>query len=190
VLTMRLPDPGRMLGLPGALARPLGRRIRAVNRLADDVAVRFGTLHFDAAEHPEAYQRRMWSVDRLHPSERGHRLVARGYADLLGLPESHWPAGEPGNPVPTRRDQFGWMATKGTRWVLDRSTDLVPYLLGMAVAEWWYGLRGLADRLDRAMECSAVRALEAVRAFEPAGSPLGWQAWPDLMDAQRGSCAR
>jgi lysophospholipase L1-like esterase len=29
VLTMRLPDPGQMFGLPGALARPLARRMRA-----------------------------------------------------------------------------------------------------------------------------------------------------------------
>ena len=31
VLTMRLPDPGRMLGMPTALARPLARRIRELN---------------------------------------------------------------------------------------------------------------------------------------------------------------
>jgi hypothetical protein len=28
------------------------------------------------------------------------------------------------------------MATKGTVWVLRRSTDLVPSLVGMAIAEW------------------------------------------------------
>jgi hypothetical protein len=33
VLTMRLPDPGQMFGLPGALARPLARRMRTVNDL-------------------------------------------------------------------------------------------------------------------------------------------------------------
>jgi lysophospholipase L1-like esterase len=49
VLTIRLPDPGFMLGLPSALARPLARRIHAVNTVMDDVADRFGTLVFDAA---------------------------------------------------------------------------------------------------------------------------------------------
>src|SRR5215813_3497229 len=44
VLTMRLPDPGRMFGLPPALARPLARRIRAVNAVADAVSTRFGTV--------------------------------------------------------------------------------------------------------------------------------------------------
>ncbi len=29
------------------------------------------------------------------------------------------------------------MATKGTAWVLRRSTDLVPYLVAMAVREKW-----------------------------------------------------
>jgi lysophospholipase L1-like esterase len=39
VLTTRLPDPGQMFGLPGALARPLARRIRAVNAAVDPRAV-------------------------------------------------------------------------------------------------------------------------------------------------------
>jgi lysophospholipase L1-like esterase len=49
VLTIRLPDPGLMLGLPSALSRPLARRIHAVNAVMDDLAERFGTVHFDAA---------------------------------------------------------------------------------------------------------------------------------------------
>jgi len=83
VLTLRLPDPGLMLGLPDALARPLARRIHAVNAVMDDVAGRFGTLVFDAASDPETYDRRMWSVDRMHPSERGHRLIAGRFHDRL-----------------------------------------------------------------------------------------------------------
>jgi lysophospholipase L1-like esterase len=40
VLTMRLPDPGQMFGLPGALARPLARRMHAMNAAVDQVASR------------------------------------------------------------------------------------------------------------------------------------------------------
>src|SRR5262249_31845787 len=83
VLTARLPDPGRMLGLPELLSRPLARRVRAVNAITDVVAAQYGTVHFDAAGHPETYDRRMWSVDRLHPSERGHRLLAAGFGRML-----------------------------------------------------------------------------------------------------------
>jgi lysophospholipase L1-like esterase len=142
VLTMRLPDPGEMLGLPGVLARPLARRARDVNEIMDGLAARFGTLHFDAAEDEEARDPGMWAVDRLHPSERGHRLIARRFHALLaaaGLPVGPPPGAEPLNKPPSRMAELAWMSTKGTAWVAKRSTDLVPNLLAMAFAEWRTG---------------------------------------------------
>jgi len=138
VLTMRLPDPGRMLGMPAALARPLARRICELNQIMDRLAAQFGTLHFDAAEDSQVYDRCMWSVDRLHPSERGHRHIACRFHDQLaahGHPVGPRPGIEPTSPPPTRRDEFAWMATKGTKWVLRRCTDLLPYLVAMAVRD-------------------------------------------------------
>jgi lysophospholipase L1-like esterase len=140
VLTMRMPDPGAMLGIPQALARPLARRMHDVNDALDKVAAEYGTLHFDAAADPEAYQRRNWSVDRLHPNERGHRLIARRFHALLeeaGFPVAPAPDQEPTSPPPTRREELTWMATKGTAWVVKRSTDLVPALLALAVRDWF-----------------------------------------------------
>jgi hypothetical protein len=144
VLTMALPDPGRMLGVPGILARPLARRARELNVLLDDVAQRDGTLDFDAAGDAETYDPRMWAVDRLHPSERGHRLIARRFHALLGAAGHRVgppPDAEPTNPAPTRRAEFAWLATKGTGWVVRRSTDLVPGLAAMAIAEWRAGIK-------------------------------------------------
>jgi lysophospholipase L1-like esterase len=142
VLTMRLPDPGRMLGMPGLLARPLARRAHELNDVMDRIAERFGTLHFDAASDAAAYDPEMWAVDRLHPSERGHRFIARNFHTLLaeaGHPVGPPPGAEPLNQPPTRAEQLAWMATKGTAWVVRRSTDLVPSLLAMAFAEWRAG---------------------------------------------------
>lgn len=139
VLTIRLPEPGRMFGLPGVLARPLARRVAEVNAVADRLARQYGTVHFDAARHPYTYRREMWSVDRLHPSERGHRFIAGAYHDLLagaGFPVGERPDPTPGNPPPTRRAELAWLASQGTRWLLRRSTDLVPQLLATAVGEW------------------------------------------------------
>jgi lysophospholipase L1-like esterase len=146
VLTMRLPDPGQMFGLPGALARPLGRRMRAVNAAVDQVALRHGTLHFDAAGDPASYERRYWSVDRLHPNERGHRRIACRFHDLLaasGCPVGPVPDPEPSSPPPSRLAELGWMATKGTAWVMRRSRDLVPALVALAVREWLSGSQEL-----------------------------------------------
>jgi lysophospholipase L1-like esterase len=142
VLTMRLPDPGRMLGMPGILARPLARRAHQLNDAMDQVAERFGTLHFDAASDAAAYDPLMWAVDRLHPSERGHRLIARRFHALLaeaGHVVGPPPGAEPLNQPPTKAEQLAWLATKGTAWVVRRSADLVPSLLAMAVAEWRSG---------------------------------------------------
>jgi lysophospholipase L1-like esterase len=142
VLTMRLPDPGLMLRLPSALARPLARRLQVINEAMDEVAERFGTLHFDVTAEAVAYDRRMWSADRLHPSERGHRYIAGSFHDRLaahGALVGPRPGAEPTSPPPTRYDTAAWMATKGTAWVLRRSTDLLPYLLVMALREGWPG---------------------------------------------------
>ncbi len=142
VLTMRLPDPGQMFGLPGALARPLARRMRTVNAAVDEVARQHGTVHLDAARDPATYERRYWSVDRLHPNERGHRLIACRFHALLaasGYPVGPGPDPEPSSPPPTRLAEAGWMATKGTAWLIRRSRDLVPALVGLAVREWLAG---------------------------------------------------
>ena len=138
VLTMRLPDPAQMFGLPPGLARPLSRRMRAVNAELDRIAAHYGTLHWDASTDPETYDKRNWSVDRLHPNERGHRLIACRLWERLyaaGVPVTEPPGAEPTSPPPTRRDDALWMATKGTKWFLRRSIDLIPYMLFMAARE-------------------------------------------------------
>src|ERR1700743_2545473 len=138
VITMRLPDPAQMFGLPSGLARPLSRRMRAVNAELDRIAAHYGTVHWDASTDPEAYDRRNWSVDRLHPNERGHRLIACRFWDQLaaaGHEMAMRPDPTPTSPPPARREEVLWMATKGTKWFLRRSVDLIPYLLLLAARE-------------------------------------------------------
>jgi lysophospholipase L1-like esterase len=146
VLTARLPDPGRMFGLPGFLARPLGRRMSELNAALDTIAERHGTIHVDLAGlpaedvHAHVYARHNWSVDRLHPSERGHRRLAHRFAVALrdaGHPMPCLPSLVATNPEPTAAQRLWWMATQGNKWLLRRSTDLMPTLARMAAAELW-----------------------------------------------------
>ena len=170
VLTARLPEPGHLLRLPASLARPLARRIDAVNTVVDAVAARYRTVHVDLTRLPDTYDRRMWSVDRLHPSERGHRLLARRFADALadrGFQVATPPGLRPDNPEPTRRAQARWMATEGTRWIAHRCTDLLPELARMAAAEWWHARRGTASRLDDRLSGELADALS--RLAHPVG---------------------
>ena len=113
VLTMRLPDPGRMLGLPGVAGPAAGPADARGERHAwTRLAERFGTLHYDAAGDAEVHDPRMWAVDRLHPSERGHRLIACRFHDLLAARRACRPG--PG-PIPSRpaRRRPGWPSSGG-----------------------------------------------------------------------------
>jgi GDSL-like Lipase/Acylhydrolase family len=100
-----------MLGLPRALARPLARRMRAVNEAVDEVALRYGTVHLDVARDPATYERRYWSVDRLHPNERGHRLIACRFHSLLAA--SGFPVGPAPDPSHPARRPRGWRSSAG-----------------------------------------------------------------------------
>ncbi|MFC5828009.1 SGNH/GDSL hydrolase family protein [Nonomuraea insulae] len=139
VLTATLPDPGLMLRIPAVLRRPLARRIGEVNAIVADLAGRYETVHLDLARNPVLYEPRMWSVDRLHPSERGHRRLARLFAAELGergLPV-HLPDPEPTGADPTFWTSAFWMATAGTAWVARRCWDFFPAFAVLAAREMW-----------------------------------------------------
>ncbi|MFF0162933.1 SGNH/GDSL hydrolase family protein [Streptomyces sp. NPDC005263] len=165
LLTACLPDPGAMLGLPGALARPLARRQRAVNAVVHALSERHGAVHLHACEGAWLTDRAMWSADRLHPGERGHRQLAVRFHALLterGLATGVAPSAEPEFPVPTRSASMWWLATAGTGWVARRCTDLLPQLLTLAVDEMRHRARGTSARLDLRASAAVSAALTAV----------------------------
>ncbi|MFJ8821831.1 SGNH/GDSL hydrolase family protein [Streptomyces sp. NPDC102467] len=167
VLTACLPDPGAMLGLPGALARPLARRQHAVNSVVHALSKRHGAVHLHAADGDWVADRAMWSVDRLHPGERGHRLFAARFHTLLaasGMPRGPAPDVEPERPAPSRSAGFWWLATAGTGWVARRCTDLLPQLVALAADEVRHGLRGTSARLDLRASAGVAAALSALTA--------------------------
>ncbi|MFV0137181.1 SGNH/GDSL hydrolase family protein [Streptomyces sp. HMX87] len=171
LLTACLPDPGAMLGLPGALARPLARRQRAVNAVVHELSDRYGALHLHACEGGWVTDRAMWSADRLHPGERGHRQLAARFHALLaehGLATGPGPSLEPEFPAPTRSASLWWLATAGTGWVARRCTDLLPQLLTLAADELRHRARGTSARLDLRASAAATAALTALSVREPA----------------------
>ncbi len=140
VVLVRYHDHSRVFRLPAPLRRALRQRIAELNAVIDAVAAddpaRTGVLDLDAL--PGGYERAAWSIDRLHPSERGHRLLAAGMADLLaaaGFAVAH-PVGldcAGGRPV-TALERGAWLMLKGTPWALRRGRDLGPVVLQGLVA--------------------------------------------------------
>lgn len=170
LLTACLPDPGAMFGLPAPLARPLARRQRAVNAVVHALCDRYDTVHLHAADAAWVADRAMWSADRLHPGERGHRMLARRFHELLaarGLADGPPPDAEPDQPHPTTAASLLWLATAGTAWMARRCTDLLPQLLRLAGDEVHHWARGTSARLDRSSELALSTALAAMAPAVP-----------------------
>jgi len=147
-VTMRYHDHGRVFRMPGPLRRAHAARVDALNRVVDTVVARHDAVCVDLDQVPGAYDLRAWSVDRLHPSEFGHRLLARGVTDAVGV--RGYAVREPvsltcaGGARSSTVDHVAWLVGKGVPWLWRRGRDLVPYAAGILV-------RGLLRR-DRAPE--------------------------------------
>ena len=138
LLTVRFHDHGQVFGLPSWLRRPLWQRIEQVNSVYDDLHTKFGGIRIDMADYPEVYRRDFWSVDRLHPGERGHRRLARAFADELalhGLPIEVRPGLDCAGQAPGKWADALWMVKEGVPWLGRRGRDLTPWAAKMALTQ-------------------------------------------------------
>lgn len=135
VLTVRFHDHARVFRLPGPLRRALRARIERLNEVLDAVLAEHDVACVDLDQMAGTYHAASWSVDRLHPSELGHRLLAAEFARLLAERGCAVPnpvsldcsGGVPAGPLA----RTGWLVFKGLPWLWRRGSDLVPYALGV-----------------------------------------------------------
>lgn len=131
VVTVRFHDQGRVFKLPGKLRRVLKDRIDEYNRVVGVVVARHGVRCVDLHTMPGAYELGTWAVDRLHPSERGHRMLARAFAAefrALGHQFGEVSLECSGGRELTVWHHVAWLALKGVPWLFRRGADLVPLL--------------------------------------------------------------
>jgi lysophospholipase L1-like esterase len=143
LLTARFHDHAAVLPVPLPLRRPLRSRIDQLNAVWDDVHAAHGGLRVDLASRPESLDRSFWSVDRMHPSELGHRWLARAFATELQaagvdleLPSAECAGGIP----PSWRREALWLVAEGGPWLGRRARDLGPWVARLA----WEGMRPAA----------------------------------------------
>lgn len=143
VLVVRYHDHTRVFRLPGPLRRALAARIAALNGALDSVVRAdpagvgvgggrsVGVL--DLHTLPGGYERPAWAVDRLHPSELGHRMLAAGLASLLA--DAGFAVPRPvslrcaGGRVVTPAHRVAWLVLKGVPWLVRRGRDLGPVIV-------------------------------------------------------------
>ncbi|MGH3822046.1 MAG: SGNH/GDSL hydrolase family protein [Pseudonocardiaceae bacterium] len=145
VLTIRYHDHGQVFWLPGPLRRILYHRVEQLNDAIDQVVAQRGALCLDLHRTPGAYDSAAWSVDRLHPSELGHRLLACGFADLLtgagiAVPYPVDLACGGGRQL-TAAHHIGWLVCRGTPWLVRRGRDLLPHVAAVVAQDLFGWLR-------------------------------------------------
>jgi lysophospholipase L1-like esterase len=134
VVTVRFHDHTRVFGVPGLLAGPLRRRIEVLNSIYDEVHEQYGALRLDL-DDPAIYSRKLWSLDRLHPSEQGHRWLARRVGELLNAEGLAFPLPSliPTGTPPSRREQAQTLVVEIAPWLGRRVRDLGPWAARQAL---------------------------------------------------------
>ncbi len=133
VLLLQLHDPTLIVPMPKTLGTILSRRINAVNQVTQAIAAEFGSKILRTRDLDGIYERKVWHIDRMHPSKFGHQLLAQHFREIL----SHRWDIAPINLEPIAKkpksESIMWMLKNGTPWFLKRSVDLLPaalYLIG------------------------------------------------------------
>jgi lysophospholipase L1-like esterase len=110
VLMATFPDVTAFSPLPARFLTGIRARLHAASRSVREAATGHGALLLDLEALPEARQREIMSVDRLHPGPRGHVMLAQAFSRIL---EEH-----SGVPIPQPED--GEIAGKlaQARWLL------------------------------------------------------------------------
>ncbi len=140
VVTVRFHDHSRVFRLPGALRRALRARIAELNGIVDAVVRRHGIECVDLDLVEGAYSPDTWAVDRLHPSESGHRRLAAAFAARLARAGCEVPGQVSlvctGGLEVTPLHHVGWLVVKGIPWLWRRGRDLVPYAAAITYRSW------------------------------------------------------
>jgi lysophospholipase L1-like esterase len=138
VLLLQLHDPTQIVPLPRLLARVLSRRINAVNRVIHSVGREFNAQILLTRSIQDIYERKVWHVDRMHPSKYGHQLMATHFREILL--RRNWriePITIEETPVTSKKSKMVWMLKNGTPWFFKRSFDLFPAALLLMSVEFF-----------------------------------------------------
>jgi lysophospholipase L1-like esterase len=137
VLLLQLHDPTQIVPLPKLLAQVLSRRINAVNRVIHSIGREFNAQILLTRSIQDIYERRVWHIDRMHPSKYGHQIMATHFREILL--RRNWkidPIAIEETPATSKKASIIWMLRNGTPWFFKRSFDLFPaaiFLMGIEI---------------------------------------------------------
>jgi lysophospholipase L1-like esterase len=138
VIMVELHDPNELLRIPKIVKRILRKRVESVNAVYRKISEELEIVLIKTREIPDVHNLRNWHIDRMHPGERGHKLLAREVA--LQLRKRGWELSLPEAgeiEVRERSVQIRWLISNGLPWFLKRSVDLLPVVIFLSVIEFF-----------------------------------------------------
>jgi hypothetical protein len=94
----------------------------------------------------DIYDRKVWHVDRMHPSKYGHQLMAIHFREILV--RRNWeidPIQIESAPLTSKKSSFIWMLRNGVPWFFKRSFDLFPAAMILMIAEAFKIVMGVSS---------------------------------------------
>lgn len=145
IILLGLPDPISTAPGPLALRKILSARVTLINEIYIELSERENVILVPTWDSKIAHERRMWHVDRMHPSAIGHQLIADLVRRKLALPSRS--AKKLSTSINmSKKFELYWLITNGAKWFAKRSVDLVPALIWLMVSE---NVRTLKARRSR-----------------------------------------
>ena len=145
IILLGLPDPISTAPGPLALRKILSARVTLINEIYIELSERENVILVPTWDSKIAHERRMWHVDRMHPSAIGHQLIADLVRRKLALPRRS--AKKLSTSINmSKKFELYWLITNGAKWFAKRSVDLVPALIWLMVSE---NVRTLKARRSR-----------------------------------------
>ena len=134
IILLGLPDPMSTAPGPLALRKILSARVALINEIYIELSERVNVVLVPTWDSKIAHERRMWHVDRMHPSAIGHQLIADLVRRKLALPRRSAKKLSTSINV-SKKFELYWLITNGAKWFAKRSVDLVPALIWLMISE-------------------------------------------------------
>ena len=134
VVLLGLPDPMRTAPGPVSLRKILHGRVIKINKILNEVAGEGLAVVVPTWDSKIAHERRMWHVDRMHPSALGHQHIADLVRRNLSLPRRSAKKISIESSKSKRYEMY-WLLTNGAKWFAKRSVDLIPALIWLVLSE-------------------------------------------------------
>ena len=134
VILLGLPDP--MLSAPGPilLKKILSRRVLIVNDILRGFHDTTSVRYVDTWNSQLAGDSSMWHIDRMHPSAKGHQVIADLVRRNMSMPRRTRTRLAVDSPATIKQEML-WLVTHGLKWFLKRSIDLIPALVWLVFSE-------------------------------------------------------